>query len=321
MCVICIKNVGQQYPAFDSIKNCCDNNSDGFAMMWNEKGVVHNYKTLDKGAFLSYYKRFVMKHDASVTALVVHARIRTHGTKKIQNCHCWMCERGEIGFAHNGILSISSRGDMTDSETFLRDVFVPVYRSGGWRAADRAISCVIGSSKFAFLLSDGTVRRYGQWINHEGCLYSNTSYEKRIVYTSRAVSSYGGYKGYGYRASWDNDDDSSYGSSGYGTAWLVDYYKQRDEMWSDGMKIPRRCVSAARWMLMCEFHLGEITEKEYVEEVRNLPAAAAGTPEWYLDQKKMTIADGTTYYRGMHTLKQWECLVMKSAPIVELAAI
>ena len=38
-----------------------------------------------------------------------------------------------LAFAHNGILSIKNRGDMTDSETFFRDIFSPVFEIGGWQ--------------------------------------------------------------------------------------------------------------------------------------------------------------------------------------------
>jgi hypothetical protein len=123
-------------------------------------------------------------------ALFIHARIKTHGTQKLENCHGWIEDKIGLAFAHNGILSIKNRDDMTDSETFFRDIFAPVFEVGGWDADERAIKACIGTSKFCFMDMYGNLIHYGNYIKGEdGILYSNDSYKKR---TWDSYGSYGG---------------------------------------------------------------------------------------------------------------------------------
>ena len=174
MCIVVVSPKGQQFPDVTKIQNCVDSNPDGFAMSWNEDGEVKSYKTMGHKAIVAYYKKFIKTHDPMDTGLVFHARIATHGSKNIKNCHCWVSDG--LGFAHNGILSIANRGDMTDSETFFQDIFLPVYRTCGWGGAEKAVNAVIGTSKFAFIDGDGTVYGFGPFKMVDGNYYSNDSY-------------------------------------------------------------------------------------------------------------------------------------------------
>lgn len=174
MCIICIKKVGVLYPTVATVKTMCENNPHGFTMVLADKGKPHIYKTLDMKKFIEHYKRTIEVHDYRTTSMYIHTRIKTHGTQRIENCHGWK-ENGLI-FAHNGILSIANRGDLTDSETYFRDIFSPVYRAGGWKMAEKTINAVIGSSKFVFMDTQGDIRHYGHYIEDDGLLYSNTSY-------------------------------------------------------------------------------------------------------------------------------------------------
>lgn len=175
MCVIAIKTKGVQFPSVEDIQNCCDRNPDGFAMAWNQNGKLNTYKTMSKVAFIKKYKEVVASCSAKQTAMVVHARIATHGSKGLKNCHCWT--GSGLAFAHNGILTLKNRGDMTDSETFFRDIFEPIFNAGGWKPATLAIKSVIGGSKFAFLDKDGNVHMFGFYEKHDGCFYSNSSWQ------------------------------------------------------------------------------------------------------------------------------------------------
>jgi hypothetical protein len=69
---------------------------------------------------------------------------------------------------------------MTDSETFFRDIFTPIFKIGGWVAGELAIKAVIGTSKFCFMDMHGNLIHYGKYITgDDGILYSNDSYEER----------------------------------------------------------------------------------------------------------------------------------------------
>jgi hypothetical protein len=133
---------------------------------------------MDREKFLKRYGMIVRNHDYRTTALYIHARIATHGSLRINNCHGFVDRRSRLCFAHNGILyNIPNRDDLTDSETFFRDYFIPTFRHGGWFEADRLIRDVIGYSKFVFMDNKGNIRHYGDYIKDaSGVLYSNNSF-------------------------------------------------------------------------------------------------------------------------------------------------
>lgn len=181
MCIIAIKTRTATYPSYQRVKTMCKNNSDGFAIVWKAKDEpVRNYRTLNEDKFLKKYRELTSKYKASDVSLFIHARIKTHGTQKLENCHGWIEDKIGLAFAHNGILSIKNRDDMTDSETFLRDIFTPVFEIGGWEAGERAIKACIGTSKFCFMDMYGNLVYFGHYIKgDDGILYSNNSYQEQ----------------------------------------------------------------------------------------------------------------------------------------------
>lgn len=203
MCIICVKLKGKDFPSVERVENMCDNNNDGFAMSYYTPKGVTIFKSLNKKDFMDKYKE-VMQLDKNTTSLIIHTRIKTHGTAKLSNCHCWRDKKTGLVFAHNGILSIKNRDDMTDSETFFRDIFIPIYKNLGWKGAKKAIDAVISSSKFAFMTQRGDIVTFGTYLDgKDGCYYTNTTYLKRTY-------SYGEY--------WDDawGQRSPYGRYGYG---------------------------------------------------------------------------------------------------------
>lgn len=197
MCIICIKNKGVNFPSVERVETMCENNSDGFSVIISDgMNKPRINKTLNKDSFLRTYRKILRDYDPETTTMIIHARIKTHGTQRIRNCHGWK-ERGVI-FAHNGILSIKNRDDMTDSETYFRDIFSPAFAVGGWELAEKTIDAVIGCSKFAFMDDAGEIRHFGHYVKDDnGLLYSNTSYVPRPKY--EFVNYYG--QGYGYKRS------------------------------------------------------------------------------------------------------------------------
>lgn len=183
MCIICIKQKGVKFPSMKAVRNMVENNSDGFAMVYYHPSleVAQVYRTMEERKFIKEYKRVKNMYDAEETSLFIHARIKTHGTMKLSNCHGWVSKECNLAFAHNGILSgIDNRDDMTDSETFFRDIFTPAFVYGGWEAGERAIKAVIGTSKFVFMDCEGGLRYYGNYIEDDGLLYSNTTYQPSV---------------------------------------------------------------------------------------------------------------------------------------------
>ena len=88
MCIICIKKKGVQFPSYDAVKNMCNHNDDGFSLVIsNGKGKPTIYKGLNKNKFLAFYKKVIASYDYKTTSMFIHARIKTHGTQRIENCH------------------------------------------------------------------------------------------------------------------------------------------------------------------------------------------------------------------------------------------
>ena len=180
MCIIAIKAPGVQFPDIETVETMCDNNPDGFAVVWhsNRDRYSRVYRTMNRDKFLKRYKMIVRHHDYKTTSLYLHARIATHGSLKQSNCHGFVDTQTRLCFAHNGILGIKNRDDLTDSETFFRDYFIPTFRHGGWHEAERLIKDTIGYSKFVFMDGDGGLRYFGNYIKgDDGVLYSNGSYQ------------------------------------------------------------------------------------------------------------------------------------------------
>jgi len=181
MCIIAAKSLGTDWPTIDIINNCCENNPDGFSIAWNEDGELKTFRSMDKAEFLARYHTISHAVDPNTSAAIIHARWATHGSKRLENCHCWT--GGGLAFAHNGVLSnVPNRDDMTDSETFFRDYFLPVYESLGWKKAELIASAIAGSSRFAWLDASGNIYMMGRWEKcqdqgRKGKLYfSNSGY-------------------------------------------------------------------------------------------------------------------------------------------------
>lgn len=202
MCIIAIKKKNVKFPEVSTIKTMCDNNPDGFAIVYHITGKgVFSMRSLNSDDVYKTYRN-LLRYSYRKVSFFMHARIKTHGTININNCHGWRSDECKSHFAHNGILKIDNRDDMTDSETFLRDIFTPAFVYGGWKAAERTITACIGTSKFVFMDDDGHIRHYGQYVEDNGMLYSNNTYKEdrwagyySTCYNS-ASSNYKPYSGY-----------------------------------------------------------------------------------------------------------------------------
>ncbi len=182
MCILIAKPRGAQFPPAVHILNGIENNPDGFSLAYNAGASLVTFKTMSAARFMTKYKALAATLDAAETGMIIHARIATHGSVSLKNCHCWQSfadTDDAMAFAHNGILSVPARDGMTDSETFLRDYFEPAFAAGSWLSASNVIRSKIGASKFAFIDRVGNIRRFGHFISESGCYYSNASYSYR----------------------------------------------------------------------------------------------------------------------------------------------
>lgn len=157
--------------------SCCKHNPDGFFVALPDSDRF--LRTMDKEEALNFFRTANPNEK-----VLLHARIKSKGEVTLANVHGW--ESDGLRFCHNGTLSITARGKMTDSETFFRDILIPAYRSCGrvfGTTVQRAINAVIGPSKFA-IIKDTEVLLFGEYSNVENVLYSNTfwNYNKASYY-------------------------------------------------------------------------------------------------------------------------------------------
>jgi predicted glutamine amidotransferase len=169
MCILIIKPKGVPMPHIALLKQCATVNPDGCGIATMSK----IYKTLRFNTFVKYASIVSIDEPA-----IIHFRYATHGSICTANCHPFRDETTGISFAHNGILNVTPFNDMTDSETAFRFYFVSTIKEYGFysKEFDALIKTMIGRSKFAFLNQDGELRTFGQFIEYNGCFYSNNSF-------------------------------------------------------------------------------------------------------------------------------------------------
>jgi hypothetical protein len=172
MCVLCIKNKGVEMPTERELRLAYEHNPHGCGFV-SSNGLY--WRGMDFNEFMRRIKG-VSKEDACI----IHFRIATHGSVSVKNCHPFvgMCEGEKVYFAHNGILPIRAKKDMTDSETEFRNVLLPAMETFGYRSDifAQVVGRRIHSSKFAFM-KGGVIRVFGSWICEDnGLLWSNLNH-------------------------------------------------------------------------------------------------------------------------------------------------
>lgn len=195
MCIIVVKCKGADFAPKETIARCMETNPHGFSVAWNADGKVHTFRTMNPSEMMTRYEELVATLDPLQTSMLFHARIATHGSHRVENTHCFTYgEPAELAFCHNGVLhNIQNRDDLTDSETYFRDFFIPAMEGCGSEFAFKMSKALISSSnnKFAFLDKDGKVTLvYGingfvkeQFPGLRGKIYfSNTSFRPALTF-------------------------------------------------------------------------------------------------------------------------------------------
>ena len=172
MCVIIVKKKGVSTPSKELLKACHLANPDGMGFA-TSSGYM--WKGLHFGDFLKQLSHIDIMDD-----VIFHFRWATHGSISKKNCHPFKAtlnDGNEVFFAHNGVLSIPSVNDMTDSEICFRRFIIPTLNDceGNFEIANETIDYHRESSKFAFLADDG-LRLYGDFVKYQDYLCSNTRF-------------------------------------------------------------------------------------------------------------------------------------------------
>lgn len=166
MCVIIYKPTGKNLPSNKTLFQCYCQNPDGMGFA-TPTTVFHSLSYID---FMDALSR-VTKYEPCI----IHFRWATHGSVKVGNCHPFV--KGDVKFAHNGVLPIASKNDMTDSEIAFRDIIYPAIQHNGFKSKEttRVINDTAGSSRFA-IMQKNKVRLFGKWHKVDGLYYSNLNW-------------------------------------------------------------------------------------------------------------------------------------------------
>ena len=161
------KPKGCGFPPLETIKQCIKVNRHGNALCWNKDGVLHVFRSMDAEETLAKYKELSKTLNPATTSLLFHARLATHGSHNVNNCHGFThaCARDgkTYAFMHNGIMhNVDVHNDMTDSECFFRELFVPAMENVSMDYAmklTRAVGC--GRNRYALIDNEGELYLHG----------------------------------------------------------------------------------------------------------------------------------------------------------------
>lgn len=162
MCVLIYKPKGLRMPDKSVLKACFEANPHG-AGFATTKGVHHSMN------FQGVYR--MLCQIPKEEPCIIHFRLATTGSICLRNCHPF--KNGNVYFAHNGVLSIPTKDDMTDSETAFKWLYPTILKYGlDSKELDNKVKQIIGYSKFAFLCGE-KIKLYGEFRQINGIYYSN----------------------------------------------------------------------------------------------------------------------------------------------------
>ena len=194
MCVIAYKPLNVAFPEERILKNCFENNDDGAGFMYAFKGEVHiqkGYETFEKFMAALNKARAIT---GDKVPYVMHFRIATQGYEKTMTHPFPLSSKMSnlkklkvkcsIGVAHNGILSLTSDGAKTYSDTmlFITDYLSNIIQDYKWHENARTkklIEKLIEGSRLAILDAKGHCELMGKgWVKDGDMHYSNSSYAR-----------------------------------------------------------------------------------------------------------------------------------------------
>jgi predicted glutamine amidotransferase len=193
MCIIVAKARKVKMPDGKTLLRCFEHNSDGAGIMWAENGAVHIRKGfMNYTEFDSFICKLGNRLDLTNTALVMHFRITTHANTSPQNCHPFPITRKishlkrtelttDTGVAHNGIIPIKCIPKLSDTQTYIAKRLAAIKNiQPDFYTNDYIMQKIENDiqSKMCFLTTDEQIYTIGKFIEEDGVLYSNSSYEE-----------------------------------------------------------------------------------------------------------------------------------------------
>ncbi len=169
----------------DTLKSAYDSNPDGVGYSYTNNNKITTKKFRRYNKFLNSYLKDIREYGSS-SPFLLHFRLATHGLNEgTYNVHPFKVKKGMV-FAHNGIINeVDYDKKLSDTQVFNRDILKNLKKSFLSDAILlKLIAGFIGSSKLAFLNSDGSFKiineKLGTW--EKGVWFSNKNHEKRSFY-------------------------------------------------------------------------------------------------------------------------------------------
>lgn len=192
MCVIAAKPAGIDMPTDKEIETMWWKNPDGAGIMYAIDGKVQ----IEKGFMtLENFRQKIAELDKKLNlkslSVVMHFRIATHGGTTPENTHPFPISDSigmlkkrklttDLGVAHNGIIHVTPRKDISDTMEYIAGQLAPLKRAVPNFYRDKDLLKMIEhatDSKLAFLDGKGRIELVGEFIENNGIKYSNRSFE------------------------------------------------------------------------------------------------------------------------------------------------
>jgi len=212
MCIIAIKPTNKTLFTDDMIRTMFTNNPDGSGYMFPHEG-----KVMIRKGFMNVDSLLSSIHslpNIDNLPIIMHFRIGTHGGNTEANTHPFpisgavnalqACKvRCDLGMVHNGVIHLTTpRKGISDTMEYILDVVQPLkelcktfYKKEQGRSI---LENTIGTNRLAFLDGKGEIETIGDFVEHDGYTFSNTSYEPKKVYATPPIArGYSSYDDYG----------------------------------------------------------------------------------------------------------------------------
>ena len=185
MCLL----IGQQKNAKVSNKklgNAWSKNDDGVGYAFVKDGQIKIKRFMEFKPFKREFNSDVKRY-GSQSSFLIHFRFATHGKTDLTNVHPFRVNKNLV-FGHNGVInSVDTDLKLSDTQVFnnviLKNLNPDFLNNDTLRFL---VEEAIGSSKLAFLDSDGKIdilnEGLGHWSDDEKIWYSNDGYKKQSYY-------------------------------------------------------------------------------------------------------------------------------------------
>lgn len=183
MCIL-IYYPSTKMPDPAHLREACINNPDGFgwAVIAGSQ-ILTGHSMLADEAIDEFLAVRDLHRDGDA---LFHARITTHGSTSIDNCHpFWVSGRSDMVLAHNGMMPCQPRpGDRrSDTRIFAEEVLMRDFRRLDREKTIKRLSSWVGYSKVLILSTNPALKQsaylinasMGKWVS--GVWFSNDTYK------------------------------------------------------------------------------------------------------------------------------------------------